>query len=227
MPPPTRRDLRKPPWSRTSWWPWRPADQRKAPSATHSRATSSPPFRTSRRSASKTPSRCESAASRVTRSSPTDGTRRGARRSPWCNGCASAEVPICKWSGWRAATPGRTPIPASARCATASSRADLVPKFPGREPRAFGERGELRPDHVGVDRGLSHPGAIAAIAAGDDVLAPHPPRVASDALRHQFRVLDEVRLGFDDAGNEHLAGGQLDALEQRPLVRVARVGGLE
>ena len=40
-------------------------------------------------------------------------------------------------------------------------------------------------------------------------------------------MLDEARLRLDDAGNERLAFGQLDRLEQRPFVRVARIGRLE
>ena len=131
--------------------------------------------------------------------------------------------------------PGQAPIRASAPCATASSRADRRSRSLAglrvagarahhvqnwrdaiRAPSAM--RRHLRPHHVGIDRGLSDPGAVAAIAAGDDVLAADELRVAPDALRDQFRMLDEIRLGFDDAGNEHLARGQLDALEQRPFV---------
>src|SRR5712692_9132820 len=101
------------------------------------------------------------------------------------------------------------------------------PKLPGRDARAFRQRGELRPNHVGIDRGLADPGAVAAITAGDDVLAPDQLGVAGDALGDELRMLDEVRLRLDHTGNQHLAGGQLDPLEQRPLVPMARIGGLE
>src|SRR5450631_3640994 len=40
-------------------------------------------------------------------------------------------------------------------------------------------------------------------------------------------MLDEVRFRFDDAGNQELAFGELERLEKFPLVRVARVGGLD
>ena len=69
--------------------------------------------------------------------------------------------------------------------------------------------------------------AEAAVDAGHDVVAADEVGVALDALRDELRVLDVVRLALDDAGDQHLAFGHLDLLEQRPLVRMARIGGLE
>src|SRR6267143_556157 len=94
-------------------------------------------------------------------------------------------------------------------------------------PIYLGQGRHLRPHHVRVHRRLADPGAVAAIASGDDVLAPDELRVAADALGDQLGVLDEIGLRFEHAGDQHLAFGKLDGLEQLPLVRVARVGGLE
>src|SRR5689334_4000847 len=60
-----------------------------------------------------------------------------------------------------------------------------VPELLGGDAGAFGHRCQLSPDHVGIDRGLADPGAIAAIAAGDDVLAADQPGIAADALCDQ------------------------------------------
>ena len=51
--------------------------------------------------------------------------------------------------------------------------------------------------------------------------------VAADALRDQFRMLDEIRFRFDHTGDQHLAVGKLYPLEQCPFVGVARIGGFE
>src|SRR5580692_4960822 len=48
----------------------------------------------------------------------------------------------------------------------------LAPELTRREARPLGHAGQLGPYHGGIDRRLADPGAIAAIAAGDDVLAP-------------------------------------------------------
>src|SRR2546423_11783426 len=70
--------------------------------------------------------------------------------------------------------------------------ATAPPEFPRGNARAFRHGGELRKDHVGIHRGLSDPGAVAAIRAGKYVLAADQPRIAADALRNELRVLDEV-----------------------------------
>src|SRR5204862_25772 len=100
------------------------------------------------------------------------------------------------------------------------------PEFPRGYARTFRHGGKLRPDHVGVHRGLSDPGAVAAVRAGKHVLAADQPRVAPDALRNELGMLNEVRFRFDHARDQHLAVGQLHALEQRPFVRMTRIGGL-
>ena len=67
----------------------------------------------------------------------------------------------------------------SARCATASICSKAIARTwyhrqnsRVRDARAFGHRRELGPDHVGIDRGLADPGAIAAVAAGDTFSRP-------------------------------------------------------
>ena len=40
------------------------------------------------------------------------------------------------------------------------------------QPSAFGHRRQFRSHHVGIDRGVTDPGAETAIAAGDDVVTP-------------------------------------------------------
>ncbi len=40
-------------------------------------------------------------------------------------------------------------------------------------------------------------------------------------------MLDEIRLRFDDAGDQHLAVRQLDPLEELPFVSVPRIRGFE
>ena len=69
--------------------------------------------------------------------------------------------------------------------------------------------------------------AETAIRAGDHVLASDDPRVAHEALRHQFRVLDQRDTMRHDAGQQHLALGQLDVLPDRPFMIVPRVRRLE
>src|SRR5216684_5083847 len=103
----------------------------------------------------------------------------------------------------------------------------LAPELARGEPGALGHAGEFGPDHGGIDRGLPDPGAVAAIAAGDDVLAADQLGVAGEALGDEFGMLDEIGLGFEDAGDEDLARRQLDRLEHRPFVGVARVSRLE
>src|SRR5579883_378433 len=66
-----------------------------------------------------------------------------------------------------------------------------------------------------------------AVGAGDDVLAAGDAGVADEALGYQLGVLDEVGEVREDAGDEDLAVGQRRALENLPLVLVARVGGFD
>src|SRR6185503_16346685 len=108
-----------------------------------------------------------------------------------------------------------------------SGRSTGFPELLRRDARAFRHRRQLRPDDIGIHRRLSYPGAVAAVAARDDIFPSDEVRVAPYALRDEFRVLDEIRLRFEHARDQHLALGEPDALEYRPFVRVARVGRLE
>src|SRR6185437_3432556 len=72
---------------------------------------------------------------------------------------------------------------------------------------AFGKRGELRPDDLRIDRRLADPSAVAAIRAGDDVLAANQPDEMPNALRHELRMLDEIRLRFEHARDQTLPSG--------------------
>src|SRR5712692_9864651 len=101
------------------------------------------------------------------------------------------------------------------------------PELPRRNPRALRHRRQLRPHHVRIDRRLADPGAVAAVAAGDDVLAADEFRVAADPLRDELRMLDEIGLRLEHAWDQHLALGELHGLEDLPLVRVTRISGLE
>src|SRR5262245_26952055 len=102
-----------------------------------------------------------------------------------------------------------------------------LPELPRRAARAFGHAGELRPGDVRIDGRLADPRTEAAIGSSDDVLAADQTRVAADALGDQVRMLDEVGRRVEHARDENLAGGQLHALEQPPLVRVPWIRGLE
>ena len=62
-----------------------------------------------------------------------------------------------------------------------------------------------------------------AVGAADDALSADELREAHEALRDELGVLDDVRVVGDDAGDEHLALGQLDVLPEPPLVLVAGV----
>src|SRR6476661_500577 len=96
---------------------------------------------------------------------------------------------------------------ANAHSETAQRRArgSVLPELAGGDASAFGHRGHLRPDDVGIDRGLSDPCAEAAVAPGDHVFPADKLRVTADALRDQLRMLDEVGFRFDHTGNQQLA----------------------
>src|SRR5262245_45902525 len=103
--------------------------------------------------------------------------------------------------------------------ATAPMVASALPELARGDARTLGHRGHLRPHNVGIDGGLSHPRAEAAVASGDHVFPAHQLRVTADALCDELGMLDEVRLRFDHAGNEKLAFGQFPRFEKLPLVR--------
>src|SRR5262249_25044188 len=141
--------------------------------------------------------------------------------------CATSSSGALSWLN--ASSPPST-IPASCvgRPSSASKRTPTdLEEFPGGDARALGHRGHLRPHHLRRDRRLPDRRAESAVAAGDHVLAPDQLRVTGNALRDEIRMLDEVRLRLDDAGDQELAFGKLDGLEELPLVRVTRIRGLE
>src|SRR3954451_2517123 len=108
--------------------------------------------------------------------------------SRWCNGCGSAGGLICKSLVFPAPKPGWTLIRGFAPCATASNRGNgSVPELTRRNPGSFRHGSDLRPDDVPVYCRLTHPGAIAAVAAGHDVLAADELGVMPEALRDEFR----------------------------------------
>src|SRR6516165_3882688 len=103
----------------------------------------------------------------------------------------------------------------------------LRPELPRGEARTFRQTGELRPYDARIDGGLAHPGAVAAIAPGNDVLAADQLGITADALGDQLGVLDKIGLRLDRAGDQHLALRQFYVFEDRPFMRMARVGGFE
>src|SRR6516225_535321 len=74
------------------------------------------------------------------------------------------------------------------------SETGLWPEPARGEARAFGQAGELRPYNARIDCSLAHPGTVAAIASGDDVLAADEAGIAADALRDKLGVLDKIGL---------------------------------
>src|SRR5690348_1382541 len=103
-------------------------------------------------------------------------------------GSALATGPSCAARSWEASVRGSRVL-----AMISISEFRSVPELPGGDPRAFRHRRHLRPHHLGIDRGLADPGAIATVAAGNDILATDQPGIATDPLCDQLRMLDEVR----------------------------------
>src|SRR6185437_11649905 len=110
----------------------------------------------------------------------------------------------------------------AAWCATASA-----PETRRGDARAFRHGFELLPHDRRVDGGLPYPRPVAAVATCDDVLPADQVGVATDPLRDQLGVLDEIGFRLDDARNQHLAVRELDPLEELPLVGMAGIGRLQ
>src|SRR6516162_1172140 len=107
-------------------------------------------------------------------------------------------------------------------------RTTLLPELPRSEIRAFTHRLELLPNDGGMDLGtVEGLGREAAIGARDHVLATDQLRKAQEPLGDELGMLDDIAGVSDDAGNEHLAFRDFDALKEVVLVLVPRIGGLE
>src|ERR1700722_17245562 len=96
----------------------------------------------------------------------------------------------------------------------------LWPESLARQAGALRQRSEFRPDDVRIDGGLTNPGAVTAIASGDDIFAADQFGVIGDPVRDHFGMFDEIRLRLDDARNQHLALGQLHLFEHGKLMRM-------
>src|SRR3989475_7827009 len=122
----------------------------------------------------------------------------------------------------RARTAPKTLVTPSRRRTITAPRSAL-PELSRRQSRAFHERLELRPR----DLRMADTRSETAVRPRDHVLAPDEPHVLHEALGDELGVLDEVAGVADDAGNEDLAGGELDVFPHPPLVIVARVRRLD
>ena len=80
---------------------------------------------------------------------------------------------------------------------------------------------------LGGTRRMPHCRAKATVGAGDDPVGSDDVDEVEQPFGDQLRVLDEIGDGVDHAGDERHVVRYGDALEDLPLVRVARVGGLE
>src|SRR3954449_8231801 len=135
-----------------------------------------------------------------------------------------------------AATSARPPRACSPRCrgragspAQADDRRDLQARPRGGELRALGHRGQLGPADGGVDRAEAGPRPEAAVGARDDAVGADDLDEVAQALGDEGGVLDVVGRRVEHAGDEDLVFGDLVGVgaPDRPLVRVAWVGGLE
>src|SRR3989475_6905770 len=122
----------------------------------------------------------------------------------------------------RARTAPKTLVTPSRR-RTVTAPPSALPELSRRQARAFHARLDLRPRDLRVAAARPE----AAARPRHHVLAPDEPRVLHEALGHQLGVLDEVAGVADDAGDEDLAGGELDVFPHAPLVVVARVRRLD
>ena len=100
-------------------------------------------------------------------------------------------------------------------------------RLAGRQARAFGQCGQLRPNDTRVDLARGGEAGKAAIGAGDHVLPPDDAGKARNALGDRLGMLDQIGGVRDYTGNEDFAFRQFDRLPDPPLMLVARVGGVE
>ena len=69
----------------------------------------------------------------------------------------------------------------------------LTPQLPASNACAFGQGGELDPDHAGVHLAGRGEAGEATIGAGDYIVAADHVREAADALSNRIWVLDNIR----------------------------------
>src|SRR3954471_9171824 len=105
-----------------------------------------------------------------------------------------------------------------ANCASAGAR----PQFPGRQPRTFAQRLQLRPGDLRMD-----PVAHAAVGARNDVLLAHRLREQLDPPRHQLRMFDRVGRVADHTRYQHRVVRQLHVAPGLPFVLMTRVRRLK
>src|SRR5581483_10331305 len=103
------------------------------------------------------------------------------------------------------------------------SRRLLPPQALRCDAGALGHRLELGPGDLRVAHARPQP----AVRARDDVLAADDARVGLPPVRDQLRVLHDVRVVADHAGDKDLAVRQLRVLPHLPLMVVSRVSGLD
>ena len=92
---------------------------------------------------------------------------------------------------------------------------------------AGGQGSELGVSDIRVHGAEAGEGTEAAIGAGQHAFAADDGGEALDALRDQFRMLDEIRGRIQRAGDEDFIFGDIGFRPGAPFVGVARVGGFE
>src|ERR1700760_4855254 len=98
---------------------------------------------------------------------------------------------------------------------------------PRRELRPLAQRAQFRVGDGDRDLAVAGGRLEAAIVAEEHVLAAGDLRPALHAVGDELGMLDHHVGMRDRAGDEDLAGRQLDTLEQMEFVLVARIGRLE
>src|SRR4030095_8240031 len=107
-------------------------------------------------------------------------------------------------------------------CESEAASSELLPKLPPGDRGPVRERLQLRPRELRVDAA-----AEPTVGAGNDRIASDEASEAADAIGDELGMLDDVGGVADDAGDEDLAGRQLDVFPDSPLVLVAHVAGFE
>ena len=98
---------------------------------------------------------------------------------------------------------------------------DSTPRRLARDRRAVTQGAQLGPGDL---RMQSRP---AAVGAGDDVFAADDVGESDDAIRYQFRVLDEVGGMADDTGDQEFSGGKFHVAPDFEFMFVTDVAGFD